>query len=378
LAFENGPALFKVKSNSWHKFDTMQFLTRGLGQAILRSPKAVETGKGTVVVTQRNRSRQQSLSTLPPSPHGSGDNVDHGNTSGSTTNFKPVNLAYRALEYRGQERENPTKSPLIIHHSLYGRKENWNPISEIINRTTMRKIINVDARNHGESPHTKEMSLPLMTKDIVHLIKQTKKTQDSADADLSKFSFMGHHLGGRIGMILALTQPQLVNKLIVVDASVLVNEKCRERWLNLRRACFVLLDIESQIREAHGYERMNIASKAIENVIVDKKDRAHFLSSVIFSEKSNDSSKLWRVNLASYLSNPDMMLQVPTLDNAVFEGQALFINGDRSQYVSRDHSEAILKVFPNAEFAWIKDSGHLLHIDNPNDFCEKIITFLEN
>lgn len=112
-----------------------------------------------------------------------------------------------------------------------------------------------------------------------------------------------------------------------------------------------------------------------------KKDRAHFLSSLISSgenSNNNDSSKLWRVNLGSYISNPDMMLQVPTLDNAVFEGQTLFINGDRSQYVSRDHSEAILKVFPNAEFAWIKDSGHLLHIDKPNEFCEKIITFLEN
>jgi len=355
----------------------MQFLTRGLGQVILRSPKSVETGKTTVVVTQRNRLKHESFSTLPPSPNESRDNVDYDNTNG-TTNFKPVNLAYRALEYRGQERENPTKSPLIIHHSLYGRKENWNPISEIINRTTMRKIINVDARNHGESPHTKEMSLPLMTKDIVHLIKQTKISPDSVD--LTKFSFMGYQSGGRIGMILALTQPQLVDKLIVVDTSVLVNEKCRERWTNLRRACFVLLDIEDQLREAHGYERMNIASKAIENVIVDKKDRAHFLSSIISSgDKSNndDSSKLWRVNLGSYISNPDMMLQVPTLDNAVFEGQTLFINGERSQYVSRDHSEAILKVFPNAEFEWIKDSGHLLHIDKPNEFCEKIITFLE-
>ena len=123
----------------------------------------------------------------------------------------------------------------------------------------MRKIINVDARNHGESPHTKEMSLPLMTKDIAHLIKQTKISPDSVD--LNKFSFMGYQSGGRIGMLLALTQPQLVDKLIVVDTSVLVNEKCRERWTNLRRACFVLLDIEDQLREAHGYERMNIASK---------------------------------------------------------------------------------------------------------------------
>ena len=123
----------------------------------------------------------------------------------------------------------------------------------------MRKIINVDARNHGESPHTKEMSLPLMTKDIVHLIKQTKLKDKFGFP--GKFSFMGHHLGGRIGMILALTQPQLVNKLVIVDTSLVVNENCLKRWQNLQRACFALICIEGQIREAHGYERMNIASK---------------------------------------------------------------------------------------------------------------------
>ena len=95
---------------------------------------------------------------------------------------------------------------------------------------------------------------------------------------------------------------------------------------------------------------------------MDKKDRAHFLSSIISSgDKSNndDSSKLWRVNLGSYISNPDMMLQVPTLDNAVFEGQTLFINGERSQYVSRDHSEAILKVLLfNTQYVLVQKDGH--------------------
>ena len=75
----------------------------------------------------------------------------------------------------------------------------------------MRKVINVDARNHGESPHTKEMSLPLMTKDIFHLMKQCNfKDQLSGGR---KFSFMGHHMGGRIGMLLALTQPYKVRNL---------------------------------------------------------------------------------------------------------------------------------------------------------------------
>ena len=49
--------------------------------------------------------------------------------------------------------------------------------------------------------------------------------------------------------------------------------------------------------------------------------------------------------MVSYMSNPNMMLASPTLDNAVFKGEALFINGERSQYVSRDHEKAILKVF---------------------------------
>lgn len=349
----------------------MQFLTRGLGQAILRAPKAVETAQGTVVVTHRNcKSRHnRSLSTLPPNVN-TRDNFTFDNTSGTT--FKPVNLSYRALEYRGQERDNPTKSPLIIHHSLYGRKENWNPISEIVNRTTMRKVINVDARNHGESPHTREMSLPLMTRDIVHLMKLTNSHDKTSD--LRKFSFMGHHLGGRIGMLLALMQPHLVNKLIIVDTSTVVNEHCLQRWRSLNRACLTLLELESTIREAHGYERMNIASKAIEHIVTDKKDRAHFLSSIILSDKPDS---LWRINMVSYMANPDMMLEGPTLDNAVFEGEALFINGERSQYVSRDHEDEIRKVFPNAEFSWIKDSGHLIHIDRPNEFCEKIVTFLE-
>jgi len=350
----------------------MQFLTRGLSQAVLRAPKAVETAVGTVVVTQRERLGQQSFSTLPPKNPYRGDDFTFDTPPGDN-NFNPVKLAYRALEFRGEEKDKATKSPLIVHHSLYGRKENWNPISDLINRTTLRKVINVDARNHGESPHTKEMSLPLMTKDIFHLMKQCNFKDRFSDG--RQYSFMGHHMGGRIGMLLALTQPYKIDKLIIVDTSVLVNEHCQQTWKNLRRACLTLLELGSTIREAQGYERLNIASKAIEDIVTDKKVRAHFLSSIILTDKPD---AVWRINMVSYMSNPNMMLASPTLDNAVFKGEALFINGDRSQYVSRDHEKAILKVFPNAAFAWVKDADHLLHIEKPNEFNETIISFLES
>lgn len=80
----------------------------------------------------------------------------------------------------------------------------------------------------------------------------------------------------------------------------------------------------------------------------------------------------------AYLSHPDMMSRVPTFDDATFDGATLFINGDRSQFATREHEAAILKVFPNAEFAWFRDCGHLLHIDKQKEFCEKVITFLES
>lgn len=82
--------------------------------------------------------------------------------------------------------------------------------------------------------------------------------------------------------------------------------------------------------------------QAIEDIVTDKKVRAHFLSSIILTDKPD---AVWRINMVSYMSNPNMMLASPTLDNAVFKGEALFINGERSRYVSRDHEKAILKVF---------------------------------
>ena len=79
----------------------------------------------------------------------------------------------------------------------------------------------------------------------------------------------------------------------------------------------------------------------------------------------------------AYLANPEMMSQIPPLDGARFEGRTLFINGDRSQFVSRDHTDSIKKVFPNSELVWFKDSGHLVHLDQQKEFCEKVVTFLE-
>lgn len=358
------------------------WLRRG-SLTLLKSPSGLETANTTVKTFQKQRALQKAqklswnysanYSSARPPPNRIPKD-DQG--SDDTSNFKPVNLSYRALECRGKQRDCPTKTPLIIHHSLLGRKENWNPISEIINRVTQRKIINVDARNHGESPHTLEMSLPLMTNDLIHLVHQMW-TENGPCCTKEKFSFMGHSMGGKVGILLALLKPHLLDKLIVVDTPITANENSRKRWTNLRTACYVLVQIESDLKKLEGYERLNAANRAIENIITEKKDRAHFLSNLILSDEPEDGTSLWRVNLEAFLSHPEMICSLPTFHNATFEGQTLFISGTKSKFMSKHDEREILKVFPNAEIAWLKDCGHLLHIDKQKEFCEKVITFLE-
>jgi len=337
-------------------------LTKSLWiRPLLRSLRTVETAGGTVA-TLKPQSTYGLLGHQPSGPlfYERADEI------------KPVDLAFKEFRGKGQE----GKTPLIIHHSLYGRKENWNPISEVINRTTERKIINVDARNHGASPRTKDMSLPLMTRDVLHLIENDK---------YDKVSFMGHSLGGRIGINLALMKPKLIDKLIVVDASVVTTNTSRQRWSQLRQACYSLVKIENQLKDAQGYERLSLANKAIENIIVEKTERASFLSNLILSSAKssmgNDHrgpSPLWRLNMSAYLSHPDMMsYQVERYSKTPFEGSTLFISGEKSHFISRDHQTAIRKVFPNAQFEWLKDCGHRLHLDHEKEFCEKVISFMK-
>jgi len=336
--------------------------------SLIKAPLSLETGKGTVTNFVKVNCANYSSERHPS--HSNNRKSDGPSTHG----YRPVNLAYRALEYRGAEKDHPTKSSLIIHHSLLGRKENWNPISEIINRTTQRKIINVDARNHGESPQTDEMTLPLMAKDLINLIGAMPTTD--------KISYLGHSMGGRVGILLALMQPKLLDKLILVDSSNLFNQNSRRHYSALREACFSLVEIEDRLRTVNGSERLNLASKTIENIVENKHHRANLLSNLILSDKSNGES-MWRHNISAvmnFLSHPD--LDFPTINkinknNATFEGPTLFINGDRSKFVSREDEKVIRRDFPNAEFIWLKDCGHLLHIDKQREFCEEVITFLE-
>lgn len=111
----------------------------------------------------------------------------------TSENAEAVDLAYAS--YESTSELEPTRPPLIILHGLLGSKNNWNSMSKAIHRTTGRKVISVDARNHGDSKHSSEHSYIHMAHDVMKLLKKL---------ELSKISILGHSMGGRTAMVLSL------------------------------------------------------------------------------------------------------------------------------------------------------------------------------
>lgn len=108
--------------------------------------------------------------------------------------IQPVDLAYASYESTDIS-YGPT--PLIIMHGLLGSKNNWNSLSKAFHQKTIpqRKIIAVDARNHGDSPHTTQHTYDHLVEDLKKLLERLK---------ISKASFLGHSMGGRAMMLFAL------------------------------------------------------------------------------------------------------------------------------------------------------------------------------
>src|SRR3954463_4846007 len=97
--------------------------------------------------------------------------------------------------------------PLVAFcHGLFGQGKNWTTIAKTI--AIDHRVLLIDMPNHGRSPWRDRF-------DYV----------DTADRVASMFSaddpvaLVGHSMGGKAAMVLALRHPELVDRLCVVDVS---------------------------------------------------------------------------------------------------------------------------------------------------------------
>ncbi len=246
-------------------------------------------------------------------------------------------------------RDAATAPPLVIAHGLYGSGRNWGVIARRL--ADRRNVVAVDMRNHGDSPRSPSHSYPDMAADLAEVI-----TTLGGPVDL-----LGHSMGGKAAMELALTQPQLLRRLIVADIAPVAYTHDQSRHVQAMSA----LDL-SQIGTRAD------ADAALSATVEDPALRAFFLQSLDFRTKPPH----WKLNLSVLGQEMPKIVGWPGTEGR-FDNPTLFLTGANSSYVRPEHRDQIRALFPKTRFAKIPDAGHWLHAEKPREFEETVRVFLE-
>ncbi|XP_055911751.1 protein ABHD11 [Eupeodes corollae] len=275
-----------------------------------------------------------------------------------SSDITPIKMAVNVFESKTTD---PNASPLLIMHGLFGSKQNWRGISKALESKTNRKIYNVDARNHGDSPHVPEHNSACMAADIALLMQEQ---------NLKKLSVMGHSMGGRTMMYFALKYPELVEKAIIVDISPI----SIPNNFNVMEDIFLAMKTMKVSPELPMAEGRVIVENHMKEVVRDK-ETVDFI--MLNLKKLKSGEFVWGPNVDALHANfPQFRAQ--RLDMPPFNGPVLFIAGKQSNFLDPDDWPKIKELFPNAELEWVDDAGHLVHFDQPAKFLDLVSNFLKS
>lgn len=237
--------------------------------------------------------------------------------------------------------------PLLIVHGLFGSARNWGVIARRMSAD--RDVVVVDMRNHGESPALSSHSYPDMAADLAEVIALHGGQMD----------VMGHSMGGKAAMQLALTQGALVNRLIVADIAPVAYTHDQSQHIKAMRA----LDLD-------GLTSRGEADRRLAEVMDEPALRAFFLQSLDLKA----TPPRWRLNLDVLEAEMPKIVGWPGTKGQ-FDGPTLFLAGADSAYIKPEYRQDIRALFPAARFAKIPGAGHWLHADKPREFEETMRVF---
>ena len=248
-------------------------------------------------------------------------------------------------------REYGAGAPIVILHGLLGSSRNWHSAARHL--AARNKIVVVDLRNHGDSPHAEQMDYPAMAADVRALLDKL---------DCAPVTMLGHSMGGKAAMLLALTAPAQIERLIVVDIAPV---RYTDRFAELLDAM--------QAMPLHQLSGRAAADAELAHSIADAQLRQFLLQN---RTQGKDGFK-WRANLVAIRAHLDGILGFPDVAADVqFRGDALFISGGQSVSVDAVHHDAIFARFPNARIDTIAAAGHWPHAERREEFLSTLDRFL--
>lgn len=243
-------------------------------------------------------------------------------------------------------------TPLLVFHGLFGMLDNWGSFGKEMGELFPVHLI--DLRNHGKSFHSPEMSHDDLAHDILHYMEFHQ---------LDKINLLGHSLGGKAVMQFAIKYPIKVEKLIVVDISPKAYPPHHQGILKALES----VDFNTAT-----------ARQDVEEILlayIPEKSVVQFLAKNLYW--TDDKKLNWRFNLKT-LSEKYTEFVSNAIKFGVFSGETLFVGGEKSNYILPQDEFQIKQQFPNASVVTIKNAGHWVQAENPEDFNAAVLKFLKS
>lgn len=253
-----------------------------------------------------------------------------------------MNLLYSKILGSGE--------PLLIVHGFLGMGDNWKTLARRFSNDFEVHLI--DQRNHGRSFHADDFSYKILVDDLLQYINHHQ---------LKKAYLLGHSMGGKTAMLFAVSYPEKVNKLMVAD----IGPKFYPRHHDIILEGLSVVDFTKQ-------KSRKEVEEVLQEYIPEMGIRQFILKNVYWKTKEQLA---FRFNLNSLLDNIDE-IGAALAPLTVFEGKTLFLKGENSGYINDDDKKLIEAHFPESEIVTVKNAGHWLHAENPNDFYDHVVSFL--
>lgn len=245
--------------------------------------------------------------------------------------------------------ETGADAPLIVLHGLFGSARNWGMIARSLGES--RRVLALDLRNHGNSPWSERMDYPAMAADVAGFIEEH---------GLGPCPVLGHSMGGKVAMWLALQRPDLVSAVVPADIAPVPYGATLLDYVHAMQAF-----------DLGRYRRRAEVETALAGAIPEAGIRSFLMQNLV----AEGGGLRWRLNLDAIERNFDAIIGFPETD-LDYDGPALFLNGERSTYIRPEHEPAIRRLFPRARIETIRDAGHWLHAEQPEQVLRALERFL--
>ncbi|NWU98608.1 ABHDB protein, partial [Upupa epops] len=257
------------------------------------------------------------------------------------------------VEVRGRE----DRLPLVLLHGLFGSGGNFQTVAKALVRRGSGTVLTVDARNHGSSPHSPLMTYDAMSLDVQDLLNRL---------GISKCILLGHSMGGKTAMTVALQRPDLVERLISVDISpgstALISE------FSAYISAMMSVKIPDGLTRSAARQ---LADEQLRLIVQPLQLRQFLLTNLVEVE----GRCIWRVNLEAISRHLTEVMSFPVFHKP-YLGPTLFLGGSKSPYLSSKDYPEIQRLFPKADVQFIEGAGHIVHQDKFEEFITAVLNFL--